>query len=72
MYIYNFRYHNVLKSKDLSMRTNEDIDCVFGRRRKPSKKEQVPLFNIHYSSKSQTSIILSSQYVTELSIITQI
>ena len=44
MYIYNFRYHNVLKSKDLSMRTNEDIDCVFGRRRKRSKKEQVPLF----------------------------
>lgn len=33
-------YHNFLKSKDLSMRTNEDIDCVFGRRRKRSEREQ--------------------------------
>ena len=61
-----YSYHKFIKSKDLSVKSENDMDCVFGKRRKkrkrtkseneskekePQEQEKVNYHSSHISSK---------------------
>lgn len=59
MLIFNiFRYHKFVKSKDLSMKSDTDMDCVFGKRRKKRKRTKSENESDGSGSKEQQKVIL--------------
>lgn len=55
-----FRYHKFVKSKDLSMKSDTDMDCVFGKRRKKRKRTKSENESDGGGSKEQQKVMLWS------------
>lgn len=53
-----FRYHKFVKSKDLSMKSDTDMDCVFGKRRKKRKRTKSENESDGGGSKEQQKVML--------------
>ena len=63
-YLCNYRYHKFLRSKDLSRKANEDINCVFGKRkRKRESDKQVCSFFLLCSAVRHTRTFMIYKHV---------